>query len=112
MVAVVDSSKDIDRLQSFGTFSGKMMVDLNDAVSELESWTSGKAVILHSNGDTFCSGGYTDTVKKILNSEAGFRMSSLMQDSVLRLAKMPLVSVALVQGKVWFLISKSLKQIY
>jgi len=76
------------------------MVQLNEAVDELEKWEEGKAVLLHAKGDTFCSGGYISTVMKILNSEAGERMSSLMQDSVLRLANLPFPSVAVVQGKV------------
>jgi len=58
-----------------------------------------KGVILYGAGGTFCSGGYLDTVKNICNSEDGYKMSTLMHDSVLRLKNLPLVSVALVTGK-------------
>lgn len=76
------------------------MVDLSEIVTDLEKWESGKAVILHGKGDTFCSGGYLDTVKKICNHKDGFKMSTLMQDTVIRLAKLPLVSITVVHGQV------------
>lgn len=76
------------------------MVDLSEIVSDLETWDAGKAVVLHANGDTFCSGGYLDTVKKICNHKDGYKMSSLMQDSLARLGKLPLVSVSVVHGPV------------
>lgn len=74
------------------------MVDFNDIVTELENWKTGKGVILYGAGGTFCSGGYLDTVKKISNSEDGYRMSTLMHDTVLRLRNLPLISVTLITG--------------
>lgn len=75
------------------------MVDLNDVVGDLETWKAGKGLILYGSNGTFCSGGYLLTVRKILNSEDGFKMATLMHDSVLRLRKLPLVSVSLITGK-------------
>ena len=76
-----------------------MMVDLWKAVNTLEDWKQGKGVILHSVGETFCSGGDLNTVKKISNPDDGYRMATLMHDSLTRLHQLPLISVALIQGK-------------
>ena len=75
------------------------MVQLWDIVNTLEEWKEGKGVILHSIGDTFCSGGDLNTVRHISNPDDGFKMSTLMHDSLSRLHQLPLVSVALIQGK-------------
>lgn len=75
------------------------MVELRRVVSSLEEWYTGKGVILHSVGETFCSGGDLNTVKKISNPDDGYRMSTLMHDTLTRLHQLPLVSVALIQGK-------------
>ena len=79
--------------------TGSMMVQLWDIVNTLEEWKEGKGIILHSVGDTFCSGGDLKTVSQISNSDDGYRMSTLMHNSLFRLHQLPLVSVALVQGK-------------
>jgi len=83
-----------------------MMVDLNEAVSSLETWKTGKGVILYGKGDMFCSGGYLDTVREICNREDGFKMASLMHDSVLRLRNLPLVSLSIIHGKVRSLVKQ------
>ncbi|KZS12982.1 Uncharacterized protein APZ42_022248 [Daphnia magna] len=51
--------------------SGSMMVNLWNAVNELEDWKSGKGIILHSVGETFCSGGDLNTVRQISNPDEG-----------------------------------------
>ncbi|CAG0885987.1 unnamed protein product, partial [Cyprideis torosa] len=79
--------------------TGKMMVDFHDAVVELENWHQGKGLILYGEGDFFCSGGDLNFVRQTLTPEDGYRMSSLMHDTLLRLHLLPLVSVALVQGR-------------
>ena len=78
---------------------GSMMVDLRNIVDELNDWKSGKGIVLHSVGETFCSGGDLNTVRKISNPDDGFKMATLMHDTLFRLHQLPLVSVALVQGK-------------
>lgn len=75
------------------------MVELADIVSELESWGSGRGVILQSEGDFFCSGGDLTTVKSIANPTDGFLMCSLMQNTLRKLQCLPLVSVCIVQGR-------------
>lgn len=75
------------------------MVDLHDIVCDLETWKSGKGLIIYGSEGTFCSGGYLGTVKAISNPEDGYRMATLMHDSVLRLRNLPLVSVTLITGK-------------
>lgn len=74
-------------------------MDLWNTVNSLEDWKEGKGIILHSVGDIFCSGGDLNTVKKISNPDDGYRMSTLMHDSLTRLHQLPLISVALIQGK-------------
>ena len=80
--------------------TGKMMVELSEAVAKLEQWDCGKGLILHSTGDLFCSGAFLDTVKKLSEPEDGFRMSCLMHNTVIRLKNLPMLSVAVVQGLV------------
>jgi len=79
--------------------SGSMMVQLRNIVNTLEEWKEGKGVILHSVGDMFCSGGDLNTVRQISNPDDGYKMSTLMHHSLTRLHQLPLVSVALIQGK-------------
>lgn len=75
------------------------MVDLWNAVATLEEWKEGKGIILHSVGDMFCSGGDLNTVRQISNPDDGFKMSTLMHKTLTKLHQLPLISVALVQGK-------------
>lgn len=79
--------------------AGQMMVALWDITHELEKWSQGKAVILCSEGDFFCSGGDLTTVKRISNPQDGLLMSTLMHDALMRLYCLPLVTVCLVHGK-------------
>nr|SVE88021.1 EOG090X06RW [Daphnia similis] len=79
--------------------SSSMMVNLWNAVNELEDWKSGKGIILHSVGETFCSGGDLNTVRQISNPDEGYKMSTLMHNTLTRLHQLPLISVALIQGK-------------
>jgi ethylmalonyl-CoA/methylmalonyl-CoA decarboxylase len=76
------------------------MVDLSEVVSRLETWKTGKGVIVYGKGDAFCSGGYLKTVREIANSRDGLKMAKLMHDSLVRLRSLPLVSVSLIHGKV------------
>ena len=75
------------------------MVQLRNVVNILEDWKEGKGLILHSVGETFCSGGDLNTVRQISNPEGGYKMATLMQDTLTRLHQLPLISVALIQGK-------------
>jgi len=76
-----------------------MMVDLEDAVSALESW-SGAYVIVRGEGErAFCSGGHLKDVQEaLLDPSAGERMSSFMHDVLGRFARLPVVSFAAVEG--------------
>ncbi|CAG7728012.1 unnamed protein product, partial [Allacma fusca] len=91
----------LDHPEKKNSFSGKMMVELNEIISELQGWKSGKGLILHSKGNVFCSGVFLDMAKNFLNDpEQAYWMSFLMQDSCRRFLSLPFISVALVQGKV------------
>ncbi|KAK6188448.1 hypothetical protein SNE40_004618 [Patella caerulea] len=78
--------------------TGKMMVELADNISELETWGGGKGLILTGTEGSFCSGGDLDFVKKVLTPELGFQMSCFMHDTLSRLHQLPMISVALIQG--------------
>ena len=80
-------------------FQGKMIVDLHNVVDELETWFSGKGVLLLTSGEMFCSGGDLNTVRQIANPDDGYRMSTLMHSTLTRLHQLPLISAVLVQGK-------------
>ncbi|XP_049336533.1 ethylmalonyl-CoA decarboxylase isoform X2 [Astyanax mexicanus] len=64
-------------------FSGSMMIELEERVSELETWTEGKGLIVKGSAGTFCSGSDLNAVRA--TSKPEFRL--------------PLISVALVEGK-------------
>uniref|UniRef100_UPI00398F6FB8 ethylmalonyl-CoA decarboxylase isoform X1 n=1 Tax=Pristiophorus japonicus TaxID=55135 RepID=UPI00398F6FB8 len=89
----------INHPERMNAFSGTMMLDFRDRVEELEHWTNGKGLILRGADSTFCSGSDLRAVKAISNPEDGLRMCMFMQNTLTRLLRLPLISVALVQGK-------------
>ncbi|XP_009582120.1 PREDICTED: ethylmalonyl-CoA decarboxylase isoform X2 [Fulmarus glacialis] len=80
-------------------FTGTMMLELQERVTELENWKDGKGLIIYGAGNTFCSGSDLNAVKAISNSQDGMDMCMFMQNTLTRLMRLPLISVALVQGK-------------
>lgn len=81
------------------TISGSMLVAFSDAISELESWSTGRGVIVYGSGHTFCSGGDLNMAKQVLNPTDGERMSRFMQNILNRLYQLPLITVALIEGR-------------
>lgn len=79
-------------------FSGSMMVDLEARVTELENWSDGKGLIVHGAAGTFCSGSDLNAVRAIANPQDGMKMCMFMQNTLTRLQRLPLISVALVEG--------------
>ncbi|OXB73717.1 UNVERIFIED_CONTAM: hypothetical protein H355_003270, partial [Colinus virginianus] len=51
-------------------FTGTMMLELQERVTELENWKDGKGLIICGAGNTFCSGSDLNAVKAISNSQA------------------------------------------
>ncbi|KAM6994623.1 ethylmalonyl-CoA decarboxylase isoform 1-T2 [Tautogolabrus adspersus] len=80
-------------------FSGSMMVDLEERVSQLESWTDCKGLIVQGASGTFCSGSDLNAVRAISNPQDGMKMCMFMQNTLTRLLRLPLISVALVEGR-------------
>ncbi|KAI2655799.1 Ethylmalonyl-CoA decarboxylase [Labeo rohita] len=80
-------------------FSGSMMLELEQRVCELETWTEGKAVIVHGAAGAFCSGSDLNAVRAIANPHDGMKMCEFMQNTLTRLLRLPLISVALVEGR-------------
>ncbi|XP_051031434.1 ethylmalonyl-CoA decarboxylase [Phodopus roborovskii] len=79
-------------------FSGVMMLQLLERVIELENWTEGKGLIVHGAKNTFCSGSDLNAVKALSTPEKGVALSMFMQNTLTRFMRLPLISVALVQG--------------
>ncbi|XP_057183004.1 ethylmalonyl-CoA decarboxylase [Triplophysa rosa] len=80
-------------------FSGSMMLELEERVHELETWSEGKGVIVQGAAGTFCSGSDLNAVRAISNPQDGMKMCEFMQTTLTRLLRLPLISVALVEGK-------------
>lgn len=79
-------------------FSGVMMLQLLERVTELENWTEGKGLIVHGAKNTFCSGSDLNAVKALSTPENGVALSMFMQNTLTRFMRLPLISVALIQG--------------
>lgn len=82
--------------------SGKMMAEMADAVSILEDSevsTKLNAVVLKGTDGWFCAGADLKIAKHDMTlPEAGAAMGKLMTDTLTRLRRLPLVSVACVEG--------------
>ncbi|KAM4695246.1 ethylmalonyl-CoA decarboxylase isoform 2-T3 [Discoglossus pictus] len=76
-----------------------MMIDLEEHICDLEKWHNGKGIIVYGAENNFCSGSDLNAVKAISNPQDGMMMCMLMQNTLTRLQRLPLISVALVQGK-------------
>jgi len=89
----------LNRPEKKNALSGSMMVELSDAVTELEKWKEGKSVAVYGAGNTFCSGADLDLVQQNLDPKEGMFFSQYMQSVLTRLNQLPLISAALVQGQ-------------
>ncbi|XP_037310065.1 ethylmalonyl-CoA decarboxylase isoform X2 [Pungitius pungitius] len=89
----------INHPSRMNAFSGSMMVELEERVSQLESWMDGKGVIVRGADGTFCSGSDLTAVRAISNPQDGMKMCMFMQNALTRLLRLPLISVALVEGR-------------
>uniref|UniRef100_A0A1A8RT30 Enoyl Coenzyme A hydratase domain containing 1 n=1 Tax=Nothobranchius rachovii TaxID=451742 RepID=A0A1A8RT30_9TELE len=89
----------INNPSRMNAFSGSMMVDLEEKVTQLENWTDGKSLIVCGAAETFCSGSDLNAVRAISNPQDGMKMCMFMQNTLTRLLRLPLVSVAVVEGK-------------
>ncbi|XP_077495084.1 ethylmalonyl-CoA decarboxylase-like [Amblyomma americanum] len=81
------------------SFSGEMMIQLHDIVAELRSWKEGKGLVFHSGEGVFCSGGDLDMMKALNTPELGAQMGGIMHSALMGLRDLPLISVALIQGR-------------
>lgn len=79
-------------------FSGVMMLQLLEKVIELENWTEGKGLIVRGAKNTFSSGSDLNAVRALGTPEDGMALCMFMQNTLTRLMRLPLISVALIQG--------------
>lgn len=75
------------------------MVQLSEAVAKLEKWPEGRAVIVKGAKGEFCSGGDLNFMNEIADSKSGAQMCIFMQNVTSRLLHLPMVSVALIEGR-------------
>ncbi|XP_050438836.1 ethylmalonyl-CoA decarboxylase-like isoform X2 [Adelges cooleyi] len=78
--------------------SGKMMVDLEGIVDELEQWGKCKGALLHGADGNFCSGGDLNMARKANNPESGYAMSTYMHAILNRFQMLPFITVAYIDG--------------
>lgn len=79
-------------------FTGDMMRQLRECVNKLDVWEHGKALIIRGANGDFCTGGDLHFVNKIADPKLGCRMSIFMQEVTSKINRLPLLTVALVQG--------------
>ena len=79
--------------------TGYMMVKLAEVVDQLEQWKNGKALILHGSEGSFCSGADLSVIKAINTPEEGNLMCAFMQRALSRLGRLPIISVAAIEGR-------------
>ncbi|XP_054638176.1 ethylmalonyl-CoA decarboxylase isoform X2 [Dunckerocampus dactyliophorus] len=89
----------INNPSRMNAFSGTMMVELEEKVTQLEQWADGKGLIVQGAAGTFCSGSDLNAVKAISNPQDGMKMCMFMQNTLTRLLRLSLISVALVEGR-------------
>ncbi|XP_006626079.2 ethylmalonyl-CoA decarboxylase [Lepisosteus oculatus] len=80
-------------------FTGTMMIQLKDRIDQLEQWTEGKGLIVQGTANTFCSGSDLNAVRALSSCQDGMKMCMFMQNTLTQLLRLPLISVALVEGK-------------
>ena len=88
---------------SRNALTGKMMAELSDVVTELETNPTYRdslmAVIVRGTGGFFCAGADLGVAKQhLLSKEGGRMMSTLMIDTLTRLRKLPFVTVSAIEG--------------
>uniref|UniRef100_A0AAQ5ZHL2 Ethylmalonyl-CoA decarboxylase 1 n=1 Tax=Amphiprion ocellaris TaxID=80972 RepID=A0AAQ5ZHL2_AMPOC len=77
----------INNPSRMNAFSGSMMVDLEERVTQLENWTGGKGLIVQGAAETFCSGSDLNAVRAISNPQDGMKMCMFMQNTLTRLVR-------------------------
>lgn len=95
--------------------SGAMIIKLTEIIDQLYRWQDGLGVLLLGDGGTFCSGsdlvGVRASVSKQQRQEnyytdaelsaattVGLHLAQVMQYNLMRLQRLPMVSVALIEG--------------
>lgn len=82
-------------------FSGKMMVELESAITKLEEWGTGKGVIIYGSDHNFCSGGDLEFAQKTGTCKGGYKMATFMQNILGRLQNLLMITVAFIEGSGW-----------
>ncbi|CAM9154531.1 unnamed protein product [Choristocarpus tenellus] len=90
----------LDHEDRRNALSGKMMSEFADAVDALEGWERGVALTLRGRGNkAFCAGADLSLAREHLKTnEDGQLMCALMTDTLTRLRRLPMISVAIIEG--------------
>lgn len=81
------------------SLTGKMMAEFADIQETLSCWEEGVCVVLRGSGNTFCAGADLSVARdRLASNAAGELMCTLMTDTLNRWRRMPLISVAAIEG--------------
>jgi len=75
-----------------------MMSDLDEITDKLYQWTECKGAILYGTNGNFCSGGDLKLAKKMNNPLNGYAMSVYMGHILDKFKKLPIITVAYIDG--------------
>jgi len=74
------------------------MSDLNEITDKLYQWTECKGAILYGTDGNFCSGGDLKLAKEMNNPSNGYAMSVYMGHILDKFKKLPIITVAYIDG--------------
>jgi len=74
------------------------MSDLDKITEKLEQWTECKGAIMYGIDGNFCSGGDLKLEKKMNNPSNGYAMTIYMSHILDKLKKLPIITVAYIDG--------------
>lgn len=81
------------------TVLGKMMIDLDEIVDKLDSYSAEyKGVILYGADGNFCAGGDLKMTKQTHNPDIGYAMATYMGHVLEKFKSLPMITVAYIDG--------------
>ncbi|CAG2110426.1 unnamed protein product, partial [Medioppia subpectinata] len=90
----------INNYKKRNALNDELMEQLSEVITELEKWSTGKAVIIYGTNGFFSSGVDLNFVRKHSSiAESGYHYSRLMHSNLSRLQCLPILTVAAVEGQ-------------
>ena len=90
----------IENPTSLNAMTGRMMLDFEEVTHKLKHWRHGKLVLLKGKNKQFCSGGdLKNFMNHLKTPELGYTMSCFMHKVMQDFSKLPIPTVALIEGQ-------------